>query len=263
MEKSKKKLANTMLYYVVGLCIIAIIAVTFLTTASKKENVPAAENSSESLTTSDRGAGSVIASESTKNSEIASEKRTEKASVNDKSAAGSASDSKNTTSADSESGGTKTALTEEKQTYSCPVDGYVSKEYQIDVPVYSVTMNDYRAHTGIDILCDEGNAVSASADGVVKNVINDQMMGTTVAIEHADGVCTYYMNLNETLPADITVGAVVEKGQLIGAVGSSALVEVAQEPHLHFEMTVSGAYVDPMTMLDMTTVSVMSDNVIE
>ena len=89
------------------------------------------------------------------------------------------------------------------------------------------------------------------------------MMGTTVTVEHQNGVCSYYMNLNETLPPDITVGATVTKGQLIGAVGNTAIVEVAQEPHLHFEMTVDGVCIDPVTVLDMSTVTVMSDSVIE
>ena len=46
------------------------------------------------------------------------------------------------------------------------------------------------------------------------------------------------------------VGAVasvgVTEGQLLGAVGDSAMVEIAKEPHLHFEMTVAGVAVDPL-----------------
>ena len=55
----------------------------------------------------------------------------------------------------------------------------------------------------------------------------------------------------------------VEKDQLIGAVGNSAIIEIASEPHIHFEMTVSGAYVDPLTMVDASSVSVMSENIVE
>ena len=41
-------------------------------------------------------------------------------------------------------------------------------------------------------------------------------------------------------------------GQVIGYVGDSALVEIAEEPHVHLEMKINGDYVDP---LDYVTVS--------
>ena len=39
-------------------------------------------------------------------------------------------------------------------------------------------------------------------------------------------------------------------GQTIGAVGASAMLEIAQEPHLHFAVTRNGVSVDPMEFLD-------------
>ena len=39
-------------------------------------------------------------------------------------------------------------------------------------------------------------------------------------------------------------------GQLIASVGDSAMIEVADEPHLHFEMTVSDLAVDPLKYFD-------------
>jgi murein DD-endopeptidase MepM/ murein hydrolase activator NlpD len=44
----------------------------------------------------------------------------------------------------------------------------------------------------------------------------------------------------------------VRSGQLIATVGDSAMIEVAQEPHLHFEMTVSDLSVDPLKYFDET-----------
>ncbi|MBQ4137314.1 MAG: M23 family metallopeptidase, partial [Clostridia bacterium] len=55
----------------------------------------------------------------------------------------------------------------------------------------------------------------------------------------------------------------VNKGQLIGAVGNSAMIEIANEPHLHFEMTAAGAYIDPLTMINGVSVSVMSENIVD
>ena len=55
------------------------------------------------------------------------------------------------------------------------------------------------------------------------------------------------MNANlPYIPESITVGATVRTGQLIGTIGDSAMAEVAEEPHLHFEMTVADLSVDPL-----------------
>ncbi len=251
MEKSNKKLANTLLYYVIGLSLAVIIAVTLLTAASKKDApiAPGADETvteaptSKSLTDTEKPA-----SATSKLTEAESSAKQEKSDVKEN---------------NSEQETTKPVVNPQKETYSAPINGYVSKEYTVDVPVYSVTMNDYRAHTGVDFVCEEGSAVSSCASGTVKSVYNHPMMGTTVVIEHTDGLSSYYMNLNEILPPDIKAGAKVDKGQLIGAVGATAMVEVAQEPHLHFEMTAAGAYIDPMTVIDMSTVTVMSDQAYE
>ena len=57
---------------------------------------------------------------------------------------------------------------------------------------------------------------------------------------------TIYRNLSATLPEGIREGATVIAGQVIGAVGDTAMIESADEPHLHCEMTVKGESVDPL-----------------
>ncbi len=249
MEKSNKKLANTVLYYVIGLCIAVIIAVTLMTASSKKTPP---DNVSEEITDA--------TSSQTQPETDRTYSDTSKETENESTSADTQTSNSEVQTSEKE---TKPTVSPAEETYSSPVNGYIYKKYTVDVPVYSVTMNDYRAHTGVDFVCEEGTAVASCAGGVVKNIYNHPMMGTTVVIEHRDGVNSYYMNLSEVLPPDINVGASVTKGQLIGAVGSTAIIEVAQEPHLHFEMTAAGAYVDPLTLIDMSTVTVMSDEVFE
>jgi murein DD-endopeptidase MepM/ murein hydrolase activator NlpD len=72
------------------------------------------------------------------------------------------------------------------------------------------------------------------------------MMGTCVAVAHSDDTVTFYKNLSKDLADGIAVGATVTRGQTLGYVGDTAVVEMADEPHLHFEMTVKGLAVDPM-----------------
>lgn len=132
-----------------------------------------------------------------------------------------------------------------------PTLGAVSKKFSIDTLVYSNTMEDYRTHNGIDISCGTGSAVCAAADGVVKEVYEHPMMGYTVVISHDADAETVYQNLAEELT--VAVGDIVKRGEVIGAVGESALIEIAEEPHLHFEMCISGARVNPADYISAET----------
>ena len=71
-----------------------------------------------------------------------------------------------------------------------PVAGMASKDFEIDIPVYSLTMNDYRAHTGIDIAASVGSEVVAASSGVVCRVWSDPMMGQSVTIDQGEDLYT-------------------------------------------------------------------------
>jgi murein DD-endopeptidase MepM/ murein hydrolase activator NlpD len=89
------------------------------------------------------------------------------------------------------------------------------------------------------------------------------MMGYCMAIKHDGDAYTIYKNLGAELPEGIEVGADVRSGQLIASVGDSAMEEIAQEPHLHFEITVGGLQVDPIEHLGKEAISVLSPNLEE
>ncbi len=134
--------------------------------------------------------------------------------------------------------------------YYYPVNGNIIKKYSVDSLVFSETLNDYRIHSGIDIAADKGSAVLAYADGKVVSVYDDPMMGKTVAIEHDYDLVSYYMNLDSNVPESISVGKEIKAGEIIGAVGKTALVEVGDESHVHFELKVGGVTIDPEKELD-------------
>ena len=127
-----------------------------------------------------------------------------------------------------------------------PVSGALSKKHDTDIQVYSNTLGDYRVHVGVDIVTAENAPVYAAAAGKVAKIWKDPLMGYCMAVEHSGDCFTVYKNLSETLPEGIAVGTSVRSGQLIGTVGDSAMVELAEEPHLHFEMTVADLSVDPL-----------------
>lgn len=145
------------------------------------------------------------------------------------------------------SGGTVTPTIQNKlPSFSLPARGVLASKHNPDVQVYSPTLNHYRVHLGVDIATEESAPVYAAADGKVERIWNDDLMGYSIAISHSGKGYTIYQNLSETLASGIKEGATVHSGQLIASVGNSAMSEVADEPHLHFEMTVADLPVDPL-----------------
>ena len=134
--------------------------------------------------------------------------------------------------------------------WSYPVEGYVFKPHSTEELVYSLTLGDYRTHSGIDISASAGSEVKACLDGKIEGVYYDPFMGYCVSIEHKDGVVSHYKNLGDALPESIIEGKEVKSGEVIGYVGESAMVEFSDEAHLHFELEISGNSADPLEYLE-------------
>ena len=99
-------------------------------------------------------------------------------------------------------------------------------------------------HTGIDIAAPFGTTVMAAAPGVVVAVGHSNVgYGNYVVIGHGGGIMTLYGHLLET---DVVVGNTVARGQRIGLEGSTGW---STGPHVHFELRVNDAVIDPMPYL--------------
>ncbi|MCI2106378.1 MAG: M23 family metallopeptidase [Intestinimonas sp.] len=131
--------------------------------------------------------------------------------------------------------------------YTWPVQGKVIADFSLEVLAYDETMGDWRTHSGIDIAADLGTQVLATSAGTVEDVKQDDLMGTTVIIRHADDMESVYSNL-AALPT-VKTGDKVSTGDVIGSVGQTAIAESARPPHLYFEMRQKGQPVDPETIL--------------
>ena len=139
----------------------------------------------------------------------------------------------------------------DKQSLSALVSGgSIFKYHDPNTQVYSNTMGDYRVHLGIDVATDMNAEVYALYDGTVSKIWEDSMMGHCLAIDHGNGLISIYKNLSGSYPAGVEVGATVRAGQAVGYVGDSAMIEIADEPHLHFEMSLNGEQVDPLDYLN-------------
>ena len=98
-----------------------------------------------------------------------------------------------------------------------------------------------------DIAAEAGTTVCAAADGEVYTVYEDETMGMTVVIRHADGYTTKYASLEKSVL--VKPGDTVTVGQAIGAVGNTALMESAIGDHIHFSVSRDGNPVNPESFL--------------
>lgn len=138
--------------------------------------------------------------------------------------------------------------TEPSFSFANPVnsdEAVVSNEYAMDHLVYSVTLDQYMTHCGIDIEAPEDSQVTAVASGTVTAVYTDDRYGRSIEITHSDdsGLVSIYSCLSTT--EMVEAGDMVSAGQIIGGVGSTALFESLEPSHLHFELLKDGIYVDP------------------
>lgn len=101
----------------------------------------------------------------------------------------------------------------------------------------------WRFHSGIDLAGDRGDPVYAAAQGRVLTAGWSGGYGRYIEIDHGFGITTLYGHCTRLL---VSEGDVVRQGQKIGLMGSTGR---STGDHLHFEVHLDGAAVDPMDYL--------------
>ncbi len=124
-----------------------------------------------------------------------------------------------------------------------PVDGVPGNGFSTDKLVYSKTLDQWTTHNGMDIKSAFGDDVAAVTDGTIKKVYTDGKMGVTVDLDTGSGVTARYSNLDNSL--EVEQGQSVKAGDVIGKIGNTALFEISDGDHLHFEVLNNGKYVNP------------------
>lgn len=128
-----------------------------------------------------------------------------------------------------------------------PVHGEIILEFAVDKLIYSKTLNEWRAHTGIGISSERGTPVKVVADGVVTSTKNDPRLGITIIVEHSKDLKTVYANLASD--DMVTPNQKVKQGEVIGCVGDTAAFKSADPSHLHFEVLKDNQPVNPVEYL--------------
>ncbi len=109
-----------------------------------------------------------------------------------------------------------------------------------------------KAHLGVDYAAPTGTPAYSVGDGTVDFAGVQGGYGNTVIIRHGNDHSTVYAHLSKI---HVRNGQSVQKGQTIGAVGSTGW---STGPHLHFEFRVNGAHVDPERVIQQAHSAVLS-----
>lgn len=94
-------------------------------------------------------------------------------------------------------------------------------------------------HSGIDIAAPRGTEIVATNRGKVVLTMSLILTGNTMVIDHGQGLFSVYYHMDESF---VHVGEIVERGQKIGAVGSTGF---STGPHLHFTMSYYMMNIEP------------------
>lgn len=241
-------------------CTAVLIAVTGSANKKKNEKTPPINSETTETVieneTKDKNAA-IIGSEAKEKSPESEKAKDITEEIEDK-----APENKKTTEAQTEKNDTEVSSMADDSLprFASPVSGIVIKDYSDNVPVFSYTMNDYRVHNGLDFAASVGTPVYASADGMVCEMVDDPMMGICVSLSHSGGAVTKYKGLSEESMNMLSVGDAVSCGQVIGSAGDTALIESAEENHVHFELSVNGEAQNPADYFSVTYLSDLTED---
>lgn len=127
--------------------------------------------------------------------------------------------------------------------YIYPTKGDITKQYSSEELVLSNTLDMWMTHEGIDISGNLGDDVYAIDKGTIDSIYDDALYGKTIIINHEDNITSVYCNLGNDV--QVKEGEKVDKGEKIGVVGDTAIIEVGDAPHIHVEILKDGTKINP------------------
>lgn len=117
-----------------------------------------------------------------------------------------------------------------------PVNGIFVSDFGARIDPFTGAV---RYHKGIDISANTGTSIYAPADGTVIFCGWSGGWGLNLVIRHSDLISTRFAHCSAI---DVAVGQSVQRGDLIGRVGSTGR---SVGPHVHYEVLKNGIQIDP------------------
>lgn len=112
-----------------------------------------------------------------------------------------------------------------------------------DTMVYNSTLGRFTSHLAIDFYASEGSDVYAVFDGTILSVETSFLQGTTITIDHGNGLYTIYNSLADG--DSVSVGQMVKQGDIIGQVSTTNRQEYKDGAHVHFQVKENGELINP------------------
>lgn len=135
----------------------------------------------------------------------------------------------------------------EESLLTWPASGAVLINYSMDKTVFFSTLEQYKYNPALIIGGEVGEAIAASAAGVVTNVEQSAQTGTTVTLDMGNGYSAIYGQLKEV---PLQIGDYVDAGQTVGYLSEPTKYYSVEGPNLYFEITKDGTPVDPMDFME-------------
>ena len=122
--------------------------------------------------------------------------------------------------------------------FNTPTKGCIISVYGLNRYHNGISTGDF--HKGLDIKAPQGQRINAISSGKVTIAEKFRLHGGTVAIDHGQGMVSFYLHMSKI---SVKEGAIVNAGQKIGEVGATGF---ATGPHLHWGLYINGIPVNPM-----------------
>lgn len=105
----------------------------------------------------------------------------------------------------------------------------------------------YMQNTGILYTSDESFEIISTVEGKIKDIKEDEILGSVVTLEHNTNVTIIYYSLSDV---KVTAGMNVKAGDIIGTSGSNKL-ENEKQNCLLFEVYINGTLINPTDFFEM------------
>ena len=127
-----------------------------------------------------------------------------------------------------------------------PIVGDILINYSMDQTVFFPTLQQYKYNPAIVIAANQGESITAAADGRVTSVSYDPTIGNMVVMDLGNG---YELTYGQLENITVSEGSYVTVGDGIGTVASPTKYYSVEGTNVYFKLTKDGEPVNPMTKL--------------
>ena len=133
--------------------------------------------------------------------------------------------------------------------FSFPLENGISKDFSKGELVKNKTTGDWRTHKGADFNGVLGDPVKSICNGTVTEISDDALWGTTVTIDHGNGLTAIYKGLSKG--TTVNPGDKIKANDKVGELGEIP-IEKDDGVHLHLELYKNGTPVSPKDYIGKT-----------